>query len=122
MVVSREALLFTAKSLSLTFLQLPLYLKPSLIHILAFSVNILLGSVFMNYGAELTAKLDSITYKQIKTYRQKIKVGGIMGLAAIGPAVLWRCWPRQSSVWCVYGMSQVSSLGKSHRMPGMSAH
>ncbi|GKG38957.1 hypothetical protein Tco_0460669, partial [Tanacetum coccineum] len=40
-----------------------------------------------------------------------------MGQAAIGPAVLWRCWPRQSSSWCVSRMLQVSSLGKSYRMP-----
>ncbi|GJU03913.1 hypothetical protein Tco_1114251 [Tanacetum coccineum] len=50
------------------------------------------------------------------------RLGGIMGLAAVGPAVLWRCWPRQSSIWYAYGMSQVSSLRKSHCMPGMSAH
>ncbi|GKE52355.1 hypothetical protein Tco_1487511, partial [Tanacetum coccineum] len=30
-------------------------------------------------------------------YRQEIKVIGIMGLAAVGPAELWRCWHRQSS-------------------------
>ncbi|GKB02127.1 hypothetical protein Tco_0830216 [Tanacetum coccineum] len=40
-----------------------------------------------------------------------------MGLAAIGPTEL-----RQSSVWSVSGMLRVSSLGKSGRMPDMSAH
>ncbi|GJZ26464.1 hypothetical protein Tco_0570717 [Tanacetum coccineum] len=32
-----------------------------------------------------------------KRYKQKIGIGGIIGLAAAGPAVLQRCWPRQSS-------------------------
>ncbi|GKA94489.1 hypothetical protein Tco_0816527 [Tanacetum coccineum] len=31
-------------------------------------------------------------------YKQKIGVGGIMGLAAVGPVVLRRCWHRQSCV------------------------
>ncbi|GKE28504.1 hypothetical protein Tco_1443888, partial [Tanacetum coccineum] len=31
-------------------------------------------------------------------YEQKIRIGGIMGLAIVGLAVLRRCWPRQSSV------------------------
>ncbi|GJT84424.1 hypothetical protein Tco_1058766 [Tanacetum coccineum] len=73
------------------------HLKSSLIPILAFSVNILLDSIFMNYGVELTAMLDSITYKQIKIYRQKINVVRIMSLAAVGLAELRRCWYRQSS-------------------------
>ncbi|GJZ32762.1 hypothetical protein Tco_0578198, partial [Tanacetum coccineum] len=55
-------------------------------------------------------------------YKQKIRIRGIMGLAAVGPAVLRRCWPRQSSTWCVSEMLQVSSLRKSYRMLGMSAH
>ncbi|GJS13940.1 hypothetical protein Tco_0408412 [Tanacetum coccineum] len=53
-------------------------------------------------------------------YKQKDKDRRIMGLAATGPVELWRCWPHQSSVWYVSEMPQVSSLKKSHRMPGMS--
>ncbi|GJR96648.1 hypothetical protein Tco_0268822 [Tanacetum coccineum] len=44
-----------------------------------------------------------------------------MGLAAVGPTELWRCWPRQSFAWCISGMLQVSSLRKSHRMPAWSS-
>nr|GEV62213.1 hypothetical protein [Tanacetum cinerariifolium] len=40
-----------------------------------------------------------------------------MGLAAAGPARLKRCWPCQSSAWCVSGIPQVSSVRKSRRMP-----
>ncbi|GJZ13348.1 hypothetical protein Tco_0548578 [Tanacetum coccineum] len=30
-----------------------------------------------------------------------------MGQAAVGPAELWRCWPRQSSIWSASGMQQL---------------
>ncbi|GJW83956.1 hypothetical protein Tco_0157101 [Tanacetum coccineum] len=36
----------------------------------------------------------------------KDKDRGIMGLAAAGPAGLWRCWQRQSSTWCISGILQ----------------
>ncbi|GJZ84926.1 hypothetical protein Tco_0650265 [Tanacetum coccineum] len=38
--------------------------------------------------------------------KSKDKDRGIMGLVAVGPAGLWRCWPRQSSTWCISGMLQ----------------
>ncbi|GKG23559.1 hypothetical protein Tco_0391595, partial [Tanacetum coccineum] len=51
----------------------------------------------------------------------KDKDMGIIGPTAVGPARLWRCWPRQSSTWYIFGMLQVSSPERSYRMPEMSA-
>ncbi|GKA32312.1 hypothetical protein Tco_0718679 [Tanacetum coccineum] len=42
-----------------------------------------------------------------------------MDQAVEGPAELWKCWPRQSSVWSVSQMQQVSSLKKTRRMPAL---
>ncbi|GJR84585.1 hypothetical protein Tco_0155370 [Tanacetum coccineum] len=68
------------------------------------------------HGYAVSSLMDTAYYKQ------KDKDKRITGLAAAGPAELWRCWPHQSSIWCVFRMPQVTSLEKFHRIPRMSAH
>ncbi|GKB03460.1 hypothetical protein Tco_0831603 [Tanacetum coccineum] len=66
----------------------------------------------------LDSVLGSVTYLRTMI---ETKGRGILGLAAAGPAELRRCWHRQSSAWCVSGMLQVSSPGRSHRMLEISS-
>ncbi|GJR70897.1 hypothetical protein Tco_0016962 [Tanacetum coccineum] len=78
---------------------------------------------YEHVSPEVTSSQDGKVYKMAnQDYAWLMISRRIMDLAATGPAELWRYWPCQSSAWCVSRMPQVSSLGRFHRMPGMSAH
>ncbi|GJU25688.1 hypothetical protein Tco_1164309 [Tanacetum coccineum] len=68
--------------------------------------------VWGGYAVLKSGKTDSITFWVVSReallftakYKQNIKIGEIMGQTTVGPAELWKGWPRQSSVWSASGM------------------